>query len=137
MIKHLALSALLLLPNLATADTVVMRDGRTFDGTFLSGSSRQITLVDSSGTRRQLQVSDIQELRFGSGPNDNYRSGSRNRTVDNGSVFGNNNGSNNSNSNVDEAGALSPIREDIRTAMYNANLNSNQRTALEDARRVL
>ncbi len=137
--RNLALSALLLVPMLASADTVVMRDGRTYDGTFISGNARQITLVDRSGVRRQMQVSDIQELRFGSGSvNNQYRNGSRNRTVDNGSVFGGNNGSYNSNAtNADEAGMLSRIREDLRSAMYNSNLTSEQRSTLEDARRIL
>jgi len=138
--RNLALSALLLvLPMVASADRVIMRDGRTYDGTFISGNARQITLVDRSGVRRQMQVSDIQELRFGSGSVDSdYRNGSRNRTVDNGSVFGSNNGSYNSNAtNLDEAGILSRIREDIRSAMYNSNLTSDQRSTLEDARRIL
>jgi len=137
--RNLALSALLFLPMVASADTVIMRDGRTYDGTFISGNSRQITLVDRSGVRRQMQVSDIQELRFGSGSvNNDYRNGSRNRTVDNGSVFGSNNGSYNSNTTtVDEAGMLSRIREDLRSAMYNSNLTSDQRSTLEDTRRIL
>jgi hypothetical protein len=137
--RNLALSALLFLPMVASADTVIMRDGRTYDGTFISGNSRQITLVDRSGVRRQMQVSDIQELRFGSGSvNNDYRNSSRNRTVDNGSVFGSNNGSYNSNTTtVDEAGMLSRIREDLRSAMYNSNLTSDQRSTLEDTRRVL
>lgn len=141
---NLALCAVLLLPMAASADTVVMRDGRTYDGTFLSGNSRQLVLVDNSGVRRRFQVTDVQEMRFdtpAAADNSSGNYGTRNRTRDDGSVFGTNNGSYNGNSptygNVDEAGMLSRIREDIRSAMSNANLSSDQRRTLEDARGVL
>ena len=49
------------------ADTVIMKDGSRYTGTFVRGTSRMITITDTSGQRRDLDLTNVQELQFGNG----------------------------------------------------------------------
>lgn len=62
-----------LFPLLASADTLVMKDGTRFLGNFNSASATQMSFTEYNGNRQMLNMYNVQELRFGndsSQPND-------------------------------------------------------------------
>ena len=101
------LPVLALAPLLASADTLVLKDGTTHQGTFVSGTSRRITFVDESGRQRAYDVTQVQEVAFGNSTTEMPRD-----TV------------------VDLSAAVSALRDDIRNAMANVTLNYDDRQAL-------
>jgi hypothetical protein len=102
-------ACLALLPLVALADTLVLRNGTRHEGTFVSGTSRRITFVDESGRQRAFDVTQVQELSFGSGADDNM---ARNTVADLGT-------------NVDK------LRRDLREAMGKVTLESEDRRMLD------
>lgn len=49
---------------LLNADTLILRDGRVLQGTFVSGSARQISFIASSGQTLQVPISSVMSLTF-------------------------------------------------------------------------
>lgn len=59
------LLALMLLPATVLGDTVILRNGSSFQGTFVRGSRDTITFTDQVGRTRQFATRDVQSLVFG------------------------------------------------------------------------
>ena len=51
----------------AGPQTLILRDGRTISGTFVSGSANNIVFRDDNGVRRTYTTSEIQSIEFSSG----------------------------------------------------------------------
>lgn len=49
------------------ADTLYLRDGRTIDGTFVSGDSREVRFTTARGRAERYVVSNVDRVTFGSG----------------------------------------------------------------------
>jgi hypothetical protein len=49
---------------LLSADTLILRDGRAIQGTFVSGSARQITFITPSGQTLQVPIASVMSLTF-------------------------------------------------------------------------
>jgi hypothetical protein len=49
----------------AFGDTLTLKDGRTFQGTFLGGDSRQVRLLVGDGSR-SFSINEVDSIRFGS-----------------------------------------------------------------------
>jgi hypothetical protein len=96
-----------LVPFLASADTLVLKNGTRHEGTFVNGTSRRITFVDESGRRRAFDVTQVQEVAFGTGATDMPR-----ETV------------------VDLSAAVSRLRNDIRDAMGKVTIEYEDRQSL-------
>ncbi len=64
------LAVLAIFPLGLSAARLVLRDGTTWDGRFISGTSQQIVFQDESGVRRRFDINQIQSLDFNnlSGP---------------------------------------------------------------------
>jgi hypothetical protein len=106
---------------------VTLRNGSQYPGTFLSATSRDVTIVDNSGARRTFNVRDVQQLTFGDqNSTSNYNSS--------GNYNANSTGSYNS---TDSVTLVSRLRQDISNAMNNANLTEGQRQSLQDATETL
>jgi hypothetical protein len=107
---RLSVSACLaLVPLLASADTLVLRDGTRHEGTFVSGTSRRITFVDESGRQRGFDVTQVQELSFGSGVGSSAAS----------------------NAVADLGSTVDRLRRDLREAMGRVTLESEDRQMLD------
>lgn len=136
--SKLLLTALILIPSFTFADTVIMRDGSQHTGTFLQGTSRVVTIVDSAGARRTFNVRDIQQVSFGDQvySNNSNAYGSPNT---NGNYAPNVNGNYDSAGNytVDSISLVSRLRQDMSNAMNNANLTDAQYQRLQDASETL
>jgi hypothetical protein len=52
---------------LLTADTVLLRDGRRVEGTFLGGDTRQIRVMGADGKSQTFDISDVESIRFAGG----------------------------------------------------------------------
>ena len=52
----------------AQADTVVFHDGQRLDGTFLSGTARQIQFLDKSGKTHTVAIEHIKAINFAAPP---------------------------------------------------------------------
>jgi len=50
------------------ADTVQLRDGKTFDGTFVGGSARQIDFLTAKGQTLQIPLESIKSVNFSAPP---------------------------------------------------------------------
>lgn len=70
MSKHL-LPVLLLSGSLLSADTLVLRDGRTVDGTFISGNRTSIRFTPRGSTSKLYRVTTVDQVIFGSGAQQN------------------------------------------------------------------
>ncbi len=132
MTKQLLASAALLFPLLASADTLVLKNGNRFRGTFNTGNSTQISFTEYSGDRQTINLLDVQEIRFGNDREGNLGPGPVN------SGFGRN-----SQPIDDQRGLVRQpnsvaledfdrIQADLRGAMDNNNLSDSQRQRLED-----
>ena len=55
----------LLLPLTALGDTVILRNGSSYQGTFVRGSQNEITFTDQVGRTRHFATRDVQSLEFG------------------------------------------------------------------------
>jgi hypothetical protein len=64
----LSLSAFFLLALAAWGDTLVLKNGRSYTGTYMGGTARRITMNLDQGGRRDFNVDEIQSIQFGSGP---------------------------------------------------------------------
>ncbi len=105
------------------ADTVIMKDGTRYTGTFVRGTSRMVTITDDSGSRRNLDLTDVQQISFGEG----YASNDNGYSNQNGnSTYGNS-------SSRDVNDAVGRLRDDIRTTLNTSNLNTSQRDTLQRA----
>jgi hypothetical protein len=51
---------------MAWGDTLVLKDGTTHEGTFISGTSTMITFREDGGERRRFPVSNVDRIDFGS-----------------------------------------------------------------------
>jgi hypothetical protein len=54
---------------MAWADTLVLKDGKTHEGTFISGNSTTITFREDGGVRRRFNVSPVDSISFGTSTN--------------------------------------------------------------------
>jgi hypothetical protein len=115
--KKALIPSLLLCPLLALADTVVMRDGSRHDGTFVSGTSRTITFVEQNGARRNFDMRDVAELRFGTSTPQSAQGSTG--------------------SYQDTTSAVSRLRSSIDAAITNGSLTNRERRMLEDASATL
>jgi len=121
MFKFLVAAAMLI-PAFAFADSVIMRDGSQFRGTFLQGTSRSVTIIDNSGARRTFSVRDIQQIMFG---DSNYSSNPNAYGAPVGSFI------------AEPPVLVSRLRQDVADAMNNTNLPDPQYRRLQDATEVL
>jgi hypothetical protein len=112
-----ASACLALLPLLAWADTLVLRDGTRHEGTFISGTSRRITFVDESGRQRGFDVTQVQELAFGAGEGSSLAT-NRNTVAELGS-------------------AVDRLRRDLRAAMGKVTLENEDRQMLDQVSETL
>ncbi len=71
------IACLLLAPlaGLSWADTLTLRNGTRYDGTFLGATTRTITFRDRDGVRHQFNISDVQTVDFYSADNSRYDRG--------------------------------------------------------------
>jgi hypothetical protein len=53
-----------LLPAFAAQDQIRLKDGRTFNGQFISGTTRQVVFEDENGTRRRFEIRDVLSIAF-------------------------------------------------------------------------
>ena len=128
MCKTLVPCFLALCPILAFGDTVILRDGTRYTGTFISGTSQQIVFADNaSGRQRRLDVRNVQELAFGDTAITNNAENGNNRYRDN----------NRTAPEYDRVNMLGKLRDDMSAAANNANLTRLQRRSLEDSQAVL
>ncbi len=58
------LAAVLQFTTAGWADTLVLRNGTRYNGTFLDGSTREITFQDDSGARHRFNTSEVQTVEF-------------------------------------------------------------------------
>ena len=58
------LAAVLELTTTVWADTLVLRNGTRYNGTFLDGTTREISFQDDSGVRRRFNTSEVQSVEF-------------------------------------------------------------------------
>ena len=114
--------ALILAPVVLTADTVTLRDGTRHHGTFVSGTSRTVTLVDENGSRRNFELREVQEVAFGTASTP-QAAASANRTR--------------TESVSDQIRLLEKIQEDLTIAMEQSKLSYRQRDMLQDSRDVI
>jgi len=63
----------------ASADTLVMRDGSRIEGTVLAIAGRTITFKHADGESRRYLISRVQSLEFFSADHDNLRAASARR----------------------------------------------------------
>ena len=121
------MNARLLVPALLAAsalhgDTVLMRDGTRFEGTFVSGSARSVTIVDESGSRRQFDLRNVREVTFGSAATTDEAGQVRSRTE----------------TAVDrQTELLTRLRDDLTFAMQAGSLSARQRDLLQNAREAI
>ena len=119
MITRILVGALLLIPVCASGDTLIMKDGMRLRGSFNNADSRRMTFTEGNGNRRDVNISDVQELRFGN----------------EGQAYSSSNAPQGNEPNVGPlADSLDRLRQDLRIAMDNTNLGPEQRRTLEDAR---
>jgi hypothetical protein len=100
----------------ASADTLVLKDGAQLEGTMVSASTRTITFVDSVGQKREYDVSAIQEIRF-----ERDTSDSRNRTQAPATAWE----------------TIDRLNDDIARAVERSSLSLRQRQLLDEAQTVL
>lgn len=62
--RVLAFLAVLTLSIVAFADTIVLRDGASYSGQYLAGTSQQINFTDKMGIKYQFPLRDVQTLVF-------------------------------------------------------------------------
>jgi hypothetical protein len=122
--KKTVLSMLMALGTLS-ADTLVLRDGAQVRGTMLNANSRSMTFADTEGRRREYDIANVQEVRFGDNLRDNNNSNSRYRSEPLNMP---------SSSTVD---LVSRLNEDVKAAVERVNLSTRQRQMLEDAQSVI
>ena len=145
--KAILAGALLFCPVLGFADTITMRSGARFTGTFNSANQQNITFTDTNGNRQVLNVNDVQELRFDRA-NNGFQSGNgngNNGQFNNPSGFNGGNSQNNGNGNYNNANntngaaadVLDRLQGDVQRATDNANLNDDQRQSLNLSRDTL
>ncbi len=143
--KAILAGTLLLCPVLGFADTITMRSGARFTGTFNSANQQNITFTDTNGNRQVLNVNDVQELRFdranGGLQNGNGNNGSFNNTSGGnaGNYRNNDNGNYNNANDTNGAAAdtLDRLQGDVQRATDNANLSDDQRQSLNLSRDTL
>jgi hypothetical protein len=129
MFKTLIPSLLALCPMLVSGDTLIMRDGTRYNGTFISGTSRQIVFADdNTGRQRRLDMRNVQEIAFGDAASTDYNNGNSSDRYRSG---------NDNTSDYDRLNVLAKLREDMSAAATNANLTRVQRRSLEDSQAVL
>ena len=116
--RRVILSFLFLtIPVSLLADTVIMKDGSRYRGTFLRGTARQITITDDRGGRRDIDLINVSQIYFG----DSY---DRNRSEYR---------DNPNNNNRDVTAAVARLQEDIRNALNTRGMMPAQRDSLERA----
>ncbi len=137
MTRQLLAGAVLFFPLLASADTLILKNGTRFRGTFNTGNSVQISFTEYSGNRQNINLSDVQEIRFG-----NDREGNP------GPVPVNPGYGRNDQAPEDQRGLLRQpnsvtlqdldrIQSDLQGAMDNNNLSDSQRQRLDDSSATL
>jgi len=137
MTRQLFAGAVLFFPLLASADTLILKNGTRFRGTFNTGNSVQISFTEYSGNRQSINLSDVQEIRFG-----NDREGNP------GPLPVNPGYGRNDQAPEDQRGLLRQpnsvtlqdldrIQSDLQGAMDNNNLSDSQRQRLDDSSATL
>jgi len=152
MTKRFVTGATLLFPLFAYADVLTMKDGTRFNGTFVSGNSNTINFTEYNGNRQNLNMFDVQELRFGNERDSSQvrgdfgnAPGGYNRNANPGNDSGNSRAPNPADGQRDYnrggqsssgsmADALEQLQLDIQTTLNNANLSDDQRQSLTDSR---
>jgi hypothetical protein len=112
----------LLIPFAAVGDSIVLRDGNKFDGTFDGATAKEVAWIESSGNRRTFEVSKIQEIHFGTvvvPPGDTEAKG---RPYE---------------KDPFTQDAVNRLRADIEAASHNAQLSKTQLGVLSDSRETL
>ena len=68
-LSRLALLAAIPLTIAAAANTIYMKDGRTFSGRLIDGNSEIVTFQDDSGREYRFRTGEVQSILFGGPPN--------------------------------------------------------------------
>lgn len=146
MLKQFLSGTLLVFPLLLSADTLTLKNGTRFRGTFNTGNSAQISFTEYSGNRRNIDLQDVLELRFG-----NDRAGDPVGRPLVAPGYGRN-GQANPDVYRDGAGRNPPqqplassvmvedldrLQADLQGAMDNNDLTDDQRQSLDDSRATL
>lgn len=105
---------------LLSADTLVLRDGRTLDGKMLSANGRTISFADSNGSRRDYNISSVQEISF----TNSQSYGTRSRTAP--SAYPS-----------EMQDLMNRLHDNLTGTMDRANLSDEQRLSLDEARTAL
>ncbi len=148
MTKRILIGASFILPLLANADTLTMRNGATFRGTFNNANATQISFTEYNGNRQTVNVNDVQELRFGNDRDSNGPNQSPNRgPAQNDAGFGRDSSRNPATppyptpgqprANYLPAQDLDRLQSDLQTAMSNNSIPDGQRQSLQDSSDVL
>jgi hypothetical protein len=103
-------------PLVLNADTLVMKDGSRYTGTFISGNSRNITFRTDNGTRRTYNIANVQELAFGDSLIGSTNDPAPRQYTD-----------------MERAEMLNRLRADVQTAINNGNLTARERRSADDA----
>ena len=119
-------------PLLLSADTLLMKDGTRFNGTFNSANGQTVVFTESNGNRQSLNRDDVQELQFGRADN-NSQNGRYNSNQDRGNSGSSNSGSN-ATADPGYADALDRLQTDLDAAMSNTNLADSDRQSLRVSR---
>jgi hypothetical protein len=141
--KLLLTGAILLFPLVASADTLVLRNGARFRGTFNTANPSLITFTEYNGNRQSVNISDVLELRFGNDNAPNETDPGFGRTQNPGyAAPPNTNPAYDRDPNLQPGvsgivDSLERIQADLQTAMDNNNLSGNERQSLSDSRAVL
>jgi len=69
MVRKTVLLASLVLGSLWASEhqQILLKNGTSFNGTFISGNARSVIFQDPSGTRRRFNLTEIESIHFGAG----------------------------------------------------------------------
>ncbi len=146
MFKQIITGTALLFPLLLQADTLTLKNGTRFRGTFNTGNSVQISFTEYNGSRQNIDLQDVLELRFGNDragdlagpapvPPGYGRIDQTSPDVYRDSVGRNVPPQQLASSVMVED--LERLQGDLQGAMDNNNLSDDQRQSLEDSRATL
>lgn len=78
--RFFAFASLLVAGAVAQADTLHLKDGRVLEGTFLSGTSRQVRFMVEGGRAQTFSLSRVESVRFGDDASSTQTSSVRSNT---------------------------------------------------------
>lgn len=67
------------LASVSLADTLTLRNGKSYTGTFISGNSQEVVFRPDGGERQRFSVNRVNRVEFGSGGSELEESADRNR----------------------------------------------------------